>query len=170
MTVERVIGAYRLKQEAIVPTYSSNTAACFDIYSCLVENEAVTYYSNTNVKGTAYVKSGEITLYSGQRMLIPTGFVFNIPSGCSMRIHPRSGLSLKNGIVVANCEGVVDSDYTDQTYVMLMNISDEPYVLRHGMRIAQGEVYQDIRTLFTEIQRKPQPKGNRKGGFGSTGV
>ena len=143
---------------------------CFDIYSFLIENDSVNYYSCENVKDVKYVKDGTITVYSSERVLIPTGFIFDIPTGHSMRIHPRSGLSLKNGIVVANCEGVVDNDYVEQTYVMIVNTSHIPFNIKHGERIAQGEIVEDTKVLFSDITRKPQSKTNRNGGFGSTGV
>lgn len=168
--MNNVVGAFKLKDQAITPTYGSDNAACFDLYSCMVENDSITFFSETNQKGTTYVKDGQVTLYSRQRMLVPTGFIFDIPVGHSMRIHPRSGLSLKDGIVIANCEGVVDSDYVEQSYVMLFNVSDRPFVINHGMRIAQGEIVRQSWTDFVEVKRKPGAKTNRKGGFGSTGV
>jgi dUTP pyrophosphatase len=78
---------------------------------------------------------------------------------------------LKNGIVVANCEGVVDSDYVEQTFVMLLNISDIPFDVDDGMRIAQGEVSWDHPPLeVVEIDTAPEVKTDRNGGFGSTGI
>lgn len=167
---EKVVGAFKLKQEAITPTFGSRAAACFDIYSCLMENDSVKFYNQYNQKRVKYVEDKSVTVYSSERVLIPTGFIFDIPSGCSMRIHPRSGLSLKDGIVVANCEGVVDNDYVEQTYVMLYNISDRPFTVKHGDRIAQGEIVEDTRVLFNELSRKPGIKTDRNGGFGSTGT
>ena len=85
-----------------------------------------------------------------------------------MRLHMRSGLAVKAGLVLANCEGVIDSDYTDQVFVAVRNDSDIPIRINHGDRICQGEMVPVIRAMFTPTI-KPQPKANRTGGFGSTG-
>lgn len=165
------IGVFKLWEEAHLPVYGSSNAACFDLKASLQEGTEVSVYNLTNLKSNRKVDSdGEIIIYYGERMLVPTGLIFDLPSGHSMRIHPRSGLSLKNGVVVANCEGVVDSDYVQQTFVMLHNISDVPFHIKDGDRIAQGEVVVDTQTSFVLIDEQPLEKTNRTGGFGSTGV
>ena len=166
---------YKLWEEAHLPEYGSRLAACFDLKASLRLGDIVTVYDDRNVKGARKVSTnGEaqvgVTLYSGQRMLVPTGLVFDLPTTQSLRIHPRSGLSLKNGITVANCEGVVDSDYVQQTYVMLHNISTVPFDVLDGMRIAQGEIVRAIRVGLVEIDYEPENKSDRTGGFGSTGL
>jgi len=60
---------------------------------------------------------------------VPTGLIFDIPLGFSLRIHPRSGLSYRRGISLSNCEGVIDSDYVEQTFVSVINNSDVTFVL-----------------------------------------
>mgnify|MGYP001626627783 FL=1 len=77
---------------------------------------------------------------------------------------------MKNGIVVANCEGIVDPDYVNQTFVMLHNISHEPFHIRDGDRIAQGEVVPMEQVTFEVVDEEPGLKTDRSGGFGSTGV
>ena len=109
-------------------------------------------------------------MYHGERMMIPTGLVFDISDDTSLRIHPRSGLSSKNGINIANCEGVVDSDYVEQTFVLLLNISDIPFEVSDGMRIAQAEIVPVYDVDIKEISTRPQQKTTRTGGFGSTGL
>ena len=166
---------YKLWEEAHLPEYGSRLAACFDLKASLRLGDIVTVYDDRNVKGARKVSTnGEaqvsVTLYSGQRMLVPTGLVFDLSTTQSLRIHPRSGLSLKNGITVANCEGVVDSDYVQQTYVMLHNISTVPFDVLDGMRIAQGEIVRAIRVGLSEIDYEPENKSDRTGGFGSTGL
>ena len=175
---------YKLWEEAHLPEYGSRLAACFDLKASLRLGDIVTVYDDRNarceeepavVKGARKVSTnGEaqvsVTLYSGQRMLVPTGLVFDLPTTQSLRIHPRSGLSLKNGITVANCEGVVDSDYVQQTYVMLYNISTAPFDVLDGMRIAQGEIVRAIRVGLVEIDYEPEKKSDRTGGLGSTGL
>ena len=166
---------YKLWEEAHLPEYGSRLAACFDLKASLRLGDIVTVYDDRNVKGARKVSTnGEaqvsVTLYSGQRMLVPTGLVFDLSTTQSLRIHPRSGLSLKNGITVANCEGVVDSDYVQQTYVMLYNISTAPFDVLDGMRIAQDEIVRAIRVGLVEIDYEPENKSDRTGGFGSTGL
>jgi dUTP pyrophosphatase len=91
--------------------------------------------------------------------------------GQSLRIHPRSGLAWKTGITLLNCEGVVDADYVDPTFVMLYNISDVQFKITDGDRIAQAEIITaSPRMNFDVISEKPVIKTDRKGGFGSTGV
>ena len=162
---------WKLWEDAHMPEYGSEWAACFDLKASLRAGDEITVYGESNLKGKRKVgDQRQIELYSGERMLVPTGLVFDLSEGTSLRIHPRSGLSLKNGIVVANCEGVVDADYVHQTYVMLHNISHEIFTIRDGDRIAQGEVVAAYQVQFEEAEREPEEKTSRSGGFGSTGV
>lgn len=175
-TIEKTdLKIYKLWEEAHLPEYGSELAACFDLKASFRPGDHVTFYGASNNKQMKRVKDGGstmvwITLYPGQRMLVPTGLVFDLSLTQSLRIHPRSGLALKEGIIVANCEGVVDADYVQQTYVMLSNISDIPFDIVDGMRIAQGEIVRNIRVNLLEIDYEPEKKSDRTGGFGSTGV
>lgn len=162
---------WKLWEDAHMPEYGSEWAACFDLKASLRDSDTVTVYTEMNHKEKRSVEDGrKIELYPGERMLVPTGLVFDMKEGFSLRIHPRSGLSLKNGIVVANCEGVVDADYVQQTYVMLHNISSVPFAIRDGDRIAQAELVTIFQPKIVESDREPEEKTSRKGGFGSTGV
>lgn len=84
-------------------------------------------------------------------------------------MHPRSGWSLKRGISLTNCEGVVDSDYIDPVFVILENRSSEHQHILHGDRIAQAELVENCATTIVEISNAPAIKTDRVGGFGSTG-
>lgn len=164
---------FKTQDTALAPQYSTEQASCFDLCACLVPESSITGFNRFNEKiwSESVVSSGgSITLYPQDRMLIPTGLVFNIPDGYSIRIHPRSGLSFKNGIQLANCEGVIDSDYYHETFVALVNISDVPFTIKHGDRIAQAELVQDLRAKFSETTERPEMRTNRQGGFGSTGI
>ena len=134
---------WKLWDEAHLPVYGSEWAACFDLKASLRVDDIVTVYStvagNEKVKRKVSKEEG-LVIYGGERVLVPTGLVFDLDPNTSLRIHPRSGLALKNGIIVANCEGVVDADYVQQTYVMLYNISGAPFIVTDGDRIARGEV------------------------------
>lgn len=113
-----------------------------------------------------------IDLLPGWRYLIPTGIIFDIPDDYSMRIHPRSGLVWKNGITVANCvasvfgwdeakqslrecEGIVDSDYYHETFVMLQNVSEKIFTVWDFSRIAQIEFHADTYMALREIDTPP---------------
>jgi dUTP pyrophosphatase len=164
---------WKLWDEAHLPVYGSEWAACFDLKASLRVDDIVTVYSTVagNEKVKRKVSKEEaLIIYGGERVLVPTGLVFDLDPNTSLRIHPRSGLALKNGIIVANCEGVVDADYVQQTYVMLYNISGAPFIVTDGDRIAQGEVVPLNQTPIVLADREPGNKTSRSGGFGSTGV
>jgi dUTP pyrophosphatase len=164
------LNVWKLWSEAHLPKYGSEWAACFDLSASLRNDDTVKVYTKNNVKENRQIIDGCAYLASGERMLVPTGLVFDLRECESLRIHPRSGLSLKHGVVIANCEGVVDADYVQQTYVMLHNISTETFTIRDGDRIAQGEVVQVQQYEIVEAEMEPEEKTSRKGGFGSTGV
>lgn len=161
---------FKVFPEAHLPEYGTDQAACFDLKASLQDGDTVTVYSATNNKQKRTVENNSLMLYHGERMLVPTGCIFDLESNTSLRIHPRSGLSLKNGVVIANCEGIVDADYVEQTYVMLHNISDEPFKINDADRIAQGEVVSYTRRNIVETTTRPEQKTDRNGGLGSTGV
>lgn len=164
---------YKTNPDALPPQYSTDEAACFDLCACLVPDTEITGYNRHNEKiwSESIVGSDRsITIFPRDRMLIPTGLVFSIPQGYSIRIHPRSGLSLKSGIQLANCEGVIDSDYTLETFISIINNSDSYFKITHGDRLAQAELVKDTRAQFTEVFEKPHSNSNRIGGFGSTGL
>lgn len=161
---------YKLWDEAHLPEYGSEWAACFDLKASLRDGDKVKVYAENNNSSKREIKNSTITMYSGERMLVPTGIIFDLHESQSLRIHPRSGLSLKNGVVIANCEGVVDADYVQQTYVMLYNISSQPFEITDGMRIAQGEIVKNKHMIIDTVTIAPTEKTNRSGGFGSTGT
>lgn len=104
-----------------------------------------------------------------ERVLIDTGLKVEIPAGYEIQIRSRSGLSLKSGLIVLNAPGTIDPDYTGKLGVILFNASKEPYLVRHKDRIAQMVVapYCAFKSAATP---RIVPRGNRTGGFGSTGV
>jgi dUTP pyrophosphatase len=114
---------------------------------------------------------GGILLCPKDRVLAPTGLIFDIPKDYSIRIHPRSGLSLKDGLTLANAQGVIDSDYMEETFVMLTNLSTRNVTVGNLNRICQGELVKNNRVSFEQIGERPtRDNTNRKGGFGSTGT
>lgn len=168
--VQNELLVWKLWDEAHLPEYGTEWAACFDLKASLRSGDEVNVYNRENAKVKRTIVDAAIEIYPGNRVLIPTGLVFDLNEGESIRIHPRSGLALKNGIIVANCEGIVDADYVQQTYVMLHNISDQVFIVRDGDRIAQAEVAYVEQYTIVQSDREPEEKTSRSGGFGSTGV
>ena len=114
-------------------------------------------------------QSESLELAPGQRLLVPTGLVFEIPDGYEAQIRPRSGLALKHGITCLNTPGTIDSDYRGEVMVLLVNLGTEKFVVERGMRIAQMVFAPVTRAELTEASLANE-SGRGTGGFGSTGV
>ncbi len=110
-----------------------------------------------------------ITIEPFMRTLIPSGISVYLPQGYEAQIRPRSGLALKHGITVLNSPGTIDSDYTGQVQVILINLGQESFTVTRGMRIAQMVIARH-ETISWDIQIKALDAQTRVGGFGSTGV
>lgn len=113
-------------------------------------------------------RDGGITLAPMQRLIVPTGIRVEIPPGYEMQIRPRSGLALNHGITLPNTPGTIDSDYRGPLGVALVNLSDQPYIIRHGDRIAQIIIAPVLQAGF-EVVEKLSETSRGAGGFGSTG-
>lgn len=161
----------KVYMKSLLPTYSTEESACFDISAHLTPDEEITFYDKNNVRGNIRVsQERNLTIFPGCRYLIPTGLKFDLDKGTSLRVYARSGLSLKKGLVLANGEGIIDSDYVNELFILLYNISDVSVTISDSTRIAQGEIVGTKKYLFEEMLRDDiELKGNRKGGFGSTG-
>ncbi|WP_435312635.1 dUTP diphosphatase [Primorskyibacter sedentarius] len=112
---------------------------------------------------------GAVQLLPGARVLVPTGLRLAVPEGYEVQIRPRSGLALKHGITLPNSPGTIDSDYRGPLGVIVMNAGAEPFVIEHGMRIAQMVVAPVVRAVFDEVASLDETRRGG-GGFGSTGV
>ena len=109
-----------------------------------------------------------ITLKPLERRLIPTGLYLEIPQGYEVQVRPRSGLALKHGITVLNTPGTVDSDYRGEVGVILVNLSNEPFEVQPGERIAQLVAAAVEQITWQETQALSETQRG-EGGFGSTG-
>lgn len=154
--------------EAELPQFSTEGSACFDV--CARLHKPTIAYGPQNVQVEIDGTDGFIDIPSGWRVLVPTGIILDIPQGFSVRLHSRSGLALKEGLILANAEGVIDSDYTQELMVMVTPISGSIVTVNDGMRICQGELVRNQPVAFTRNEFPPQQKTDRIGGFGSTGV
>jgi dUTP pyrophosphatase len=110
-----------------------------------------------------------LALPPGSRVLVPTGIAIALPSGSEGQIRPRSGLAAHHGITVLNAPGTIDADYRGEVQVILINLSQEHFLIRRGMRIAQLVVTPvHHATLIPVSTLAATPRGT--GGLGSTGI
>lgn len=138
----------RLSPQAVLPQYATEGAAGMDLHACL---------------------DAPVTIAPGQRVKIPTGLAIALPdAGYAAFLFPRSGLGVKAGITLPNCVGVVDSDYRGEVIVGLVNLSDAPYTVQPGDRIAQMVLLPVARANVREADRLDDTQRGA-GGFGSTG-
>ena len=110
-----------------------------------------------------------IVLKPLERALIPTGLFLEIPEGYECQVRPRSGLAFKKGITVLNAPGTIDADYRGEVGVILINLSNEEFVVEDGERIAQlvFAEYKQAEWVETAVLTETE---RGEGGFGSTGV
>lgn len=112
---------------------------------------------------------GELVLRPGERLLVPTGIVLEIPPGWEGQVRPRSGLALRHGIGLVNAPGTIDSDYRGEVGVILINLGDAPCGLKRGDRIAQLVIAR-VEPVEWEEADALEDSGRGDGGFGSTGT
>lgn len=110
-----------------------------------------------------------LTLQPGQRILVPTGLFIALPEGYEAQIRPRSGLALKHGITVLNSPGTIDADYRGEINIILANLSDKPFTIEDGERIAQMVVARHDRVEWIETDSLDETERG-SGGFGHTGT
>jgi dUTP pyrophosphatase len=134
---------------ALLPDYMTAGSSGLDLFACL--------------------ENGSISLQPGEWALIPTGIALAVPPDFEGQVRPRSGLSLKHGIGVLNAPGTIDADYRGEIGVILFNFGREPFVVRHGERIAQLVISKVYRAVVKEVDELPAT-ARGTGGFGHTGV
>jgi len=110
-----------------------------------------------------------ITLNPLERAIVKTGLFIELPIGYEAQVRPRSGLAAKKGITVLNSPGTVDADYRGEIGVILVNLSNETFVIESGERIAQLVIAKHERAEWIEVQELSETS-RCEGGFGSTGV
>lgn len=163
----------RLSSGAQLPVFGTPESACFDIQACLMPGTPVKMYSAKNVPATRDITGNNLLISPNERVLVPTGWAVACPHRHSLRIYSRSGLTLKQGLIVVNGVGMVDADYRHEVFVLLSNISNCATTITHGDRIAQGEFVKpqhrfDLTLL--DVDDTDWFTTSRQGGFGSTGV
>ncbi|MCX4244624.1 dUTP diphosphatase [Paraliomyxa miuraensis] len=140
----------RLSPRASLPRRMSADAAGLDLFACVEQEQP---------------------LPPGGRALVPTGVQLQLPSGFEGQVRPRSGLALRHGITVLNAPGTIDADYRGELSVLLVNLGDAPFVVRHGDRIAQLVIAPVC--MAEPVEAPPvdpdASSGRGAGGYGSTG-
>lgn len=113
--------------------------------------------------------SESVTLAPLERAMIPTGLFMEIPAGFEGQVRPRSGLAAKHGITVLNSPGTIDADYRGEVKVILVNLSNTPFTIENGERIAQLVIARHEQAQWSEsIELESTNRGT--GGFGHTGT
>jgi dUTP pyrophosphatase len=161
---------YKTHPDIKLPTFATQQSACFDLSFNSAGKQGYEGYNGFNKKILRPFKDGNLYIHPKDRIMVPTGIILDIPEGYSVRLHPRSGLSLKSGIVLANAEGVIDSDYIQEVFVLLYNMSENGMMINNGDRVCQAELVKDEKYVIEETTTQPTTKTDRQGGFGSTGV
>lgn len=130
-----------------LPAYATELSAGMDLRAALQES---------------------LVLGSLERVMVPTGLHIELPAGFEAQIRPRSGLAAKHGISIVNAPGTIDADYRGEIKVVLVNLSNEPFTVNPGERIAQMVVARH-ETVQWEPVEALEESGRGSGGFGSTG-
>lgn len=113
--------------------------------------------------------SKPITLKPLERTVVKTGLFIELPIGTEAQVRPRSGLAAKKGITVLNAPGTIDADYRGEVGVILINLSNEPFTIENGERIAQMVIAKHERAEWEQVEILTETSRG-EGGFGSTGV
>ena len=138
----------KVRENAKIPTRATSGSAGMDLYACIDE---------------------PITLKKGDKAVIPTGIAIGLDDPhYAAFIYARSGLAIKHGIGLLNSVGVIDSDYTGELMVSLINLSRESYTIKNGERIAQLVIMEVAKANFTVVDELGVTERG-DGGFGSTG-
>ncbi len=133
-----------------LPAYETDQAAGLDLRAAIADDEP-------------------LLLAPGKRILVPTGFIFEIPAGFEGQIRPRSGLAYKHGITCLNSPGTIDADYRGEVKVLLINHGQDGFEISRGMRIAQMVVAPLAKVNICE-RTEISSTARGVGGFGSTGL
>ena len=110
-----------------------------------------------------------ITLHPMERTLVPTGIRIELPEGYEAQVRPRSGLALKHGVTVLNTPGTIDSDYRGELKVLLVNLSNDDFVVNAGERVAQMVIARHETATWKEVKVLDETERG-EGGYGHTGV
>lgn len=137
----------KLRADAVVPKYMTAAAAGLDVSAAI---------------------DAPVTLAPGARAAIGTGLAIKLPDGFEAQVRPRSGLAREHGVTLVNSPGTIDSDYTGEITVLLINLGDKPVEIASGQRIAQLVIAPVVQAELAVVDELPNT-ARGAGGFGSTG-
>ena len=132
-----------------LPAYQSSDAAGLDLLAAVPQDTP-------------------LMLAPGKHAMVPTGLAIALPPGFEAQVRPRSGLAAKHGVTVLNSPGTIDADYRGEVKVILINLGQEPFVIRRGERIAQMVIAPVTQAAWKQVEQLPESVRGA-GGFGSTG-
>lgn len=161
---------YKTHNLVILPQFATKESACFDVAFQGYGKGSYKGYQQNNSQFERPITNNEICIMPGDRVMVPTGMILDIPEGYSVRLHPRSGLSLKQGLILSNSEAVIDSDYFDELFLLISNVSTVKATIKSGERLAQAEMVPQLQYGIKETMIRPIQRTNRIGGLGSTGT
>ena len=138
----------KLRDDAILPVYQTAGAAGADLHACLDE---------------------AVVLRPLERKVIPTGLAMSIPEGFEVQIRARSGMSIKHGITMVNGIGTIDADYRGELGILLINVSQEDFVIEPGMRVAQMVLARYEKAEWDQVNELDTTERGT-GGYGSSGT
>ena len=168
----QIIVQIKTTNGAEVPLYATQGSAAFD----LVANKFLKLYSQNpavnlskQLEITIEESVTELSLLPNDRVLIGTGLYMSIPDEFELQIRSRSGLSLKQGLIVTNAPGTIDSDYRGEIGVIMTNTSPQAVIINLGDRIAQGAIVPVYQARFVIVDELNETNRG-EGGFGSTGI
>jgi dUTP pyrophosphatase len=133
------------------------------------ENAIIPQYQTTGAAGFDFHSTDDKIIIPGDTALISTGLAFSVPRGFELQVRPRSGLSAKTGLRVANAPGTVDSDFRGEVKIIITNTGNLPQSINKGDRIAQGVLCPVYQGLFLVVDDLDSTERGEKG-FGSTGL
>lgn len=143
------LGYVKLNPDAVEPKYNYDGDSGFDLYS-----------------------TEEVVIPPFGRVLIPTGLAFEIKDGYEIQVRTKSGLALKQGLMVLNSPGTVDNSYTGEVKVILFNVNNQEFVVNKGMKIAQAVLTSVVNGKWVNLVKQTEISEKDRGdkGFGSTGI
>lgn len=165
---------YKSKEYAEIPTFATAGSACFDVKAAFLSGQRIKSYNAWNREVDIAAKTiGGKTAFQippESRVLVPTGLIFDVPEGFVLKMFVRSSVALKKGLVLINGTGIIDSDYVEESYILLQNVSDSLVTVMHGERLAQCALEPVFTYTIKEVNEPPAQKTDRTGGLGSTGT
>lgn len=172
------VGIHRLYDDVVTPKYETQSSACFDVRAYLGNNivcvDAYNRMLMHLVRSVGPLPERDyqrgVNIEPGECIFIPTGLIFDIPEGFKLSFYPRSGVSGKKHLKLANCIGIVDEDYVNPSMILIYNNSEMRQSIAHGDRLAQAELVPVYRASFIELKNAPPQKTDRSGGMGHTGT